>query len=112
MNIGKLNTFFTIVKRQSGKDTAGQTITTYTSVGEVRGQHIIRNMTMNQNANRENPVVSEFVFTYNDPEIVPKNYLIDDMGNQFAIVSVRRTNDRSLIQSAVQLITDKVIEVV
>lgn len=112
MDIGKLNTYFQIYERAEAKNEVGQRSILYSQVGEVRGQHVIRNMTSNMNANRENPVVSEYVYTYYDPNIKPRNFLVDEFGAQYVIASIRKTNDRSLLQCAVQQVTVKELDTV
>lgn len=110
MNIGKLNTWYKVYERQEGKDEVGQRTTTYVEIGEVRGQHIIRNMSANMNAHRENPVVSQYAFFHYDNIIAPRNYLVDEFGAQYVINSVRRTGDRGLIQASISEVTVKQLE--
>lgn len=105
MKIGKLNTRFDVYEQGTTKDSVGQETTQHTLIFSIYGQHQIRNMTGNMEANRENPMVSEYVFAYFEAGLKAGQYLVDEFGNQFIIQSLRRTNDRFLIQLAVSQVT-------
>jgi hypothetical protein len=105
MKIGKLNTRFDVYEQGTTKDAVGQETTQHTLMFSIYGQHVIRNMTGNMEANRENPMVSEYVYAYFETGLSAGQFLVDEFGNQFIIKSLRRTNDRFLIQLAVSQVT-------
>ena len=109
MKIGKLNTLYDVYEQGATKDSVGQETTLYSKQFSFYGQHSIRNMTGNMEANRENPTVSEYVYAYFEFQFKEGQYLVDEFGNQFIIKSQRRTNDRFLIQLAVSQVTKLII---
>ena len=112
MNIGKLDTLYRVYDKVEGKDAVGQTSTTYNLVTSFYGQHTIRNMTSTMSANRDNPIVSEYVYCHFEIGISNGMFLIDDLGNNYKIQSVRRAaSDRGLLQLSVQSMTDKPIDI-
>ena len=112
MKIGKLNTRFDVYEQGTTKDAVGQETVQHTLQFSFFGQHVVRNMSGNMEANRENPMVSEYVYAYHEPNFKAFQYLVDEFGNQFLIKSIRRTNDRFLIQLAVSQVTKLELSIV